>query len=112
MAVLRKDINLSLLIELCEKYKELKTPPNILTYQAYNSLVKEVGEKLAEPYNWGIDKETEVGQSFLACLIKDDNDIQEVYGEEYSKNVYNIKRIIKWVEENNGSIVYDMDGVL
>ena len=110
MAILKKNINLSSVLNLCEEYNILTQTGVISSNEKSDEFLDKVADVLANINNRG--EWLAVVSAFWTILGRSTIKIESSDSKTSAKKAYDIKKIINWIEENSGSINYDTDGII
>ena len=109
---LKKNIKLSTIVDLCEQYKDIGkryTFPD--EWQDIGNLLQDLIEKSGKLITSDGNCE-KVGMQFVDCIRSTVTKICRSPAGKFSRNAYDIREVLKWIEKYGGTIDYDMDGAL
>lgn len=98
-----------MIIDICELHKNIvKDGRDYIRPWHVGDWIELTGPFITRVGDWG-----EAGRSLWDYLWDTTADIRNVLDDEFiAKNAYDIKAVMHWVEEHNGTILYDMDGII
>lgn len=108
MFKLKKNIKLSMIIDLCEQHKIIvKDGRDCVFPWQVGDWIELTGHLIAAVGDCG-----EAGRSLWDHLWDTTAEIRNDLDEFTATNAYDIRAVLQWVEEHNGAILYDMDGIV